>query len=461
MNKKTGVLALTLSLLFSVSSLGADGAANGGDVVVCNAGSASETTELLDLFEIQDKYQFELRLPEGELSAEENAIYQLDRLIEWQAHPILTRKILEFSSRIDFVEDLEDIDDSEHGILPDNCYLEQVASNQGDGRIQIDEGLWGKLDSANKGALIIHELIYEELFKIGYTNSIATRLFNGLLHVNKMKPNGRSNWRFYDIPEPVISEYGIVQNMKHISNGIVEVLVKTFPDQGYVKNFEALKNTFLVGLKVKIVEELFKKNPHRLDSALKEYLLDSLKAPDSYEELRYVTAIFGGIARYYDGDFDGLTVLKDKHLNIFEAAATSRMVAPRFYHQLNIPFLNILLRNNIEYNFNDRNQFAKGFSEIVKTCVLAKRTEFPNMQWSCSGHIFSSVLRYYNLFSGIAHPLIGRTIIRHFTDTVVADESSSSCTDFAYAKYYFEKTGDESKEAFEDLDLYHRYRCYE
>lgn len=180
--KKT--YSILLLLLFSGSSLAGQGG-NGGDVVVCESADGSKTYELLDIYETREKHFLKLDFNISSKTPEETALYQVGKFDEYSKYYDIENKIESFMSRVVFVNEvLEDIPDSYETYIPNNCSLEQIAINYQDGRIVVNQFLWNSLDINNRGALILHEIFYEDFLASGFSNSIAARQLNSYLHGN-------------------------------------------------------------------------------------------------------------------------------------------------------------------------------------------------------------------------------------------------------------------------------------
>ena len=161
------------------------GTGNGGDVVVCEKTDGTTSIELLDLFEARERHLLELDLKPELDTVESHASYQIDKIKDWEGAEYLYQEVSNFNSRIQFVEsDLVDIPDSYHTYIPSYCELKQIAINNQDGTITIDQRLWKRLDINNKAALVLHEIFYEMMIFVGQNNSIQTRLLNGYIHGN-------------------------------------------------------------------------------------------------------------------------------------------------------------------------------------------------------------------------------------------------------------------------------------
>jgi hypothetical protein len=181
--KRFHVWALGMMLIYSTTILAGQGSGNGGDVVICTDVAGVESYELLDLYEAREQHGLEIdriynRGTDGVVSAQ----LQLLKITKWKNYKDYKNRVINFNGRIRLVStDLVDIPDSFHTYLPPNCRIEQLAINLGNGVIEVNKSLWDNLDATNKGALILHELFYEDLILSGYANSVQARLINAYL----------------------------------------------------------------------------------------------------------------------------------------------------------------------------------------------------------------------------------------------------------------------------------------
>jgi acetone carboxylase gamma subunit len=157
------------------------GTGNGGDIVICKSSNDKIiTSELLDIYELKEYYF--LNIPEFKNQPFEFILnHYLTEVLhpKWKYYQYYKERIDLFLDRVKFVNyELEDVADSYHIILPNNCEIKQIAINKMNGEIVINEKLWNKLDSFNKVALVFHELFYEDAILSGQTDSISTRKTN-------------------------------------------------------------------------------------------------------------------------------------------------------------------------------------------------------------------------------------------------------------------------------------------
>lgn len=183
----------TMIALLAMMSLNAnaDRVGNGGDVVVCrNATNQITSIEALDIYEGRVRWRIEFDLGDSSLSPLEKvelALSRLDRVSPIRAQRYL-EKAQQFEANALFLDNVEllDIPDSNHLVFPKNCKVEQIIVQRtprfpDDRRYHVSNDLWKLLDSTNKAALILHEIIYEEALEFWHQDSVPTRYFNANL----------------------------------------------------------------------------------------------------------------------------------------------------------------------------------------------------------------------------------------------------------------------------------------
>lgn len=185
MIKKT--MVFVLSVLSTLAWAG-QGTGNGGDVVVCEMNDGTLSYEILDLYEAKFKHRLDIDALDNGSSLQDYVDYQLKKIETWSDIEVFESASLSFMDRVIFTsEELEDISDSYHTFIPRNCEIRQIAINDQLGSIYINEELWNHLDMANKAALVLHELFYEQMVLINHENSIMARELNAFLHGNSPK----------------------------------------------------------------------------------------------------------------------------------------------------------------------------------------------------------------------------------------------------------------------------------
>lgn len=154
---------------------------NGGDVVTCR----DKLPQVLDLYESSAEI-----ITATETDYQKIVSERLNLLAE--AHKKLADQYrMKFSSLLNDSEfkanaKLTDIKDSEHLVLPKGCRLKQAAIrknaiSKNEKLFLFDDDNWQEMDSLNKAALIMHEIIYDHFYKLGEPNSVKVRKLNALL----------------------------------------------------------------------------------------------------------------------------------------------------------------------------------------------------------------------------------------------------------------------------------------
>lgn len=202
----------SLLLIFTLSCFGAlagQGSGNGGDVVVCDDGSArlldhmegetrglvynlgtskqnyrahlEEAAQRLKVFSKQFAERIENKV---NLMADDIDAYRADMA----ANPEVMKERVSVYKNITFTTDeLVDIEDSEHLTFPRGCEVKQIAIQvtpqyEGERRYTIDKLLFNKLDEAGIAGLVLHEVIYQYYFEQDWSkNSIEARSLNTML----------------------------------------------------------------------------------------------------------------------------------------------------------------------------------------------------------------------------------------------------------------------------------------
>jgi hypothetical protein len=158
---------------------------NGGNVIVCKNGS-QPTAQLLDF------YEYGIPKKSTPESAEKLANLMIDRLA--LAAPKLAalyrKRLQELPSQLEFKNDviLTNTEDSLHLFRPvdPNCEVVQtvIRRNQavsGQLPFLLRKDVWNQLDTQGQAGLLMHEIIYEHLFKLGEENSVKARRLNALI----------------------------------------------------------------------------------------------------------------------------------------------------------------------------------------------------------------------------------------------------------------------------------------
>ena len=183
---------LSLIILFVSHAVLAGGsiAGNGGDVVTCPAETGQPSIQMLDYYEYffieQQRVQF------GDPS--EDFQWKVSHVLDWLdiyspfRAALYRSRFNIFLANTTFVnQDLVDIPDSLHFVMPTGCRIQQLAIQEHTKTpilYTIDQRLWSQLDEITKAGLVLHELIYGEALDYGQINSINARDFHRFL----MKP---------------------------------------------------------------------------------------------------------------------------------------------------------------------------------------------------------------------------------------------------------------------------------
>lgn len=184
------LLSLMLTSISGLTFAAGGVVGNGGDVVYC----PGKAPELLDIYEAGHLYQMNLQPTSGS-TPEEMAKFALKRMEKLD--PL---RMTSLSQRVDrFMKDaniipnvsLFEIPDVYPIAIPKDCKIKQIAIQKArvlpqDPLYLIDQELWNSIDTYNKAALILHEVIYTDAIHAGHTNSVNVRYFNGLIHSDRL-----------------------------------------------------------------------------------------------------------------------------------------------------------------------------------------------------------------------------------------------------------------------------------
>ncbi|MFL5814221.1 MAG: hypothetical protein ACJ763_11640 [Bdellovibrionia bacterium] len=194
----TFVLALLLAATTKTSYAtkgegGGSHAGNGGDVIYCaNPLPGQKRIELLDLFESRFLRENVISLGEEGWDYKRRINYVLDRLKRLDAYR--AQNYVDISSRFveksEFThEELPDISDSMHVLLPKGCVIRQIVIQRqySEKTFLVNKPLWEMLDEENRAALVLHETIYWEALSLKQSDSVNTRFFNGTLTSKAME----------------------------------------------------------------------------------------------------------------------------------------------------------------------------------------------------------------------------------------------------------------------------------
>jgi hypothetical protein len=213
---RASLVATTLLMTTAPAIAGGANAGNGGDGVVCVQPDGTKTVELLDFYEARTQLQG--NSPSGMLAPQVPSglsVEQIVKLFIGRLAKVSPNRAQEYQKKADaFLKDipeanplkpitatfipnakLEDIPDSEHIVIPDNCKIEQVAIQKDlplrkrEFLYTIDKDYWDLMVDGNvsKAGLILHEVIYGEAIALGQPNSIPTRYLTALIAADALR----------------------------------------------------------------------------------------------------------------------------------------------------------------------------------------------------------------------------------------------------------------------------------
>jgi hypothetical protein len=188
------VSAIAMSTPWTASAESSVG--NGGDAVVCYRPGAAQgdianivSVELLDFYEgrVQRGLIPNLGDPQGPINTKiAQALAPLKKLSPSRYNDYANWAAT-FNAEMIAIPNaqLVDVKDSDHVVLPRDCFIEQIALQINprfaqDKRYTLNKDLWDRMDQNNRAGLILHEVIYRET-KANQSNSIGARYMNQLL----------------------------------------------------------------------------------------------------------------------------------------------------------------------------------------------------------------------------------------------------------------------------------------
>jgi len=193
MQSKCKLIFLAISM--SVSVL-ANRIGNGGNVVVCK-----DSVEVLDFYEASTTIKFPVNSQHLDYQAIAEDVFKRLKSVSPKLSTQYLERLKTIVTEIEFKEGvaLTDVKDSLHTFKPEdrNCEVKQIAIRKEEigpkeKRFVIDQKLWNRLDSRNKSALIVHEIAYEHLNKLGDTTSVKARKLVVYLYDDQI--NGKEFW---------------------------------------------------------------------------------------------------------------------------------------------------------------------------------------------------------------------------------------------------------------------------
>lgn len=179
---------------------------NGGDVVDCGP---KEPLLLLDVYEMT-VIQRRKMITENFKGDANHKISELLKIIARQSPyqaRLLEKEIEQFKkNRTMTTEELEDIPDSKHVFLDEDCKVRQIViqyRENGVSQYKINSELLARLDEDNLAALAFHEAVYADAIDLRHENSIPTRAYNIHLLAGKVADFNevRTQFGFYAIKE--------------------------------------------------------------------------------------------------------------------------------------------------------------------------------------------------------------------------------------------------------------------
>lgn len=284
---------ISLLLLISTSVFAGHETGNGGDVVVCKQNDGSQTFELLDLYEMREVHGLKADFDDYYDDIYRKAYHQIDKMESWgkwdeprkYMRGYYVSKVQKFSNRIKFVQtDLDDIPDSYNTYLPKNCKLKQIAINYHNGLIIIDERIWKKLDGNNKAALIIHEILYEDMIKSGHKDSVVARQLNAFLHGNSKRILNSEN--------------------RIISDKVNELIISGINYYELKEQLNIIKVSPYLAVKSFLLERLYQKDDAVDTQLLLKFTLEELKKKEREQTVELILLELS--KNYINLDFEGI-----------------------------------------------------------------------------------------------------------------------------------------------------------
>ncbi len=188
---KVILLVISVSLFALANRIG-----NGGNVVVCK-----DSIEVLDFYEASTTIKFPGNSQHLDYQAIAEEVFKRLKSVSPKLSAQYQERLKSIVHDIEFKDGvaLTDVKDSFHAFKPEdkNCEVKQIAIRKEEigpkeKRFVIDTKLWDRLDSRNKSALIVHEIVYEHLNKLGETTSVKARKLVVYLYDDQI--NGKEFW---------------------------------------------------------------------------------------------------------------------------------------------------------------------------------------------------------------------------------------------------------------------------
>jgi hypothetical protein len=177
---------------------------NGGNTVVCfGVFDTISSTELLDYYQYADTLPYDLG--PAFTNFNDKVKFVLNRLSRLDPERAKNYQI-EASQFVQVTRwvngSIPQVPDSGFVPVPKDCSIEQTAiqypANRSDGtRYTVTDDIWDRLDENNKAGLILHEIVYREEIRLGYTDSEKARYYNAVIssdQINTMDQNTYNNF---------------------------------------------------------------------------------------------------------------------------------------------------------------------------------------------------------------------------------------------------------------------------
>lgn len=185
-----------LILLFYLDIFAQNKVGNGGDAIVCQDVNQSKVF----LFDFYEENQ--------EIHSDETDPFKIAEMQILKTQEFAPKIAIQYTQRLKLISneieykdnvELTNIEDSKEFYLPidKKCKLEQVAIRKNhihglEKRFIFRQDLWSQLAPEHQAGLLLHEIIYEHLSKLGETDSIKARKINRFLFQDKI--NQKDFW---------------------------------------------------------------------------------------------------------------------------------------------------------------------------------------------------------------------------------------------------------------------------
>lgn len=193
----TVFLMMNSLVAFGHGGGGGDKVGNGGDVIVC----PDRNVELLDLFQGTVDWGFSPLAIKGQRKDIIQSLLKDLQQIDPYVGNILLKRAMELEnelsaagsgkskSRLLKLTENELVNISDEGVaeLPKGCKILQAATQiqrpfPGEVKFTFQKKIWNDLDAFAQSSLILHEVVYEHMIKVGENSSRSARYFNAALN---------------------------------------------------------------------------------------------------------------------------------------------------------------------------------------------------------------------------------------------------------------------------------------